>query len=256
VLLRTNRKLDIEVARTWRAEGRTLRWIADQFHVSYQAVGYATRDIARPMSRLKFEDAIFQHLRMAGYRYCKVCSKWQCWDGFAASRRCRQCQIDSIFNRISPEPNSGCWLWLGGGCSLGYGKAHGNNGESIGSHVLVFTLLRGPIPDGLHLDHKCRVPCCCNPDHLEAVTPQINILRGFGPAAINARKTHCKKGHLLPAPNRHGRRDCLVCKREYSVKHYKNASDSKITMPCGWGCGRQLQLRDFRTHFARCPKRP
>ncbi|WP_396092344.1 HNH endonuclease, partial [Erwinia amylovora] len=54
----------------------------------------------------------------------------------------------------------------------------------------------GPIPDGLVLDHLCRVRRCCNPDHLEPVGFVENVRRGdAGKHGFNTGKTHCPKGH-------------------------------------------------------------
>jgi hypothetical protein len=68
---------------------------------------------------------------------------------------------------VIPEPNSGCHIWTGarrvGG--LGYGKfvVHG---RQVGAHRVAWEIYRGPIPDGLHVLHKCDTPSCVNPDHL------------------------------------------------------------------------------------------
>jgi hypothetical protein len=76
-------------------------------------------------------------------------------------------------------------------------------------------LVNGPIPDGLHLDHLCKVRNCVRPSHLEAVTPRENVMRSDGVASLNARKTHCKRGHpfsgrnLYVRPN--GERACRKC---------------------------------------------
>lgn len=77
-------------------------------------------------------------------------------------------------------------------------------------------LHKGPIPEGLVIDHLCRNRGCVNPDHLEAVTQRENILRGEGLAAANARKTHCPKGHPYSGENLYvvpssGRRQCRIC---------------------------------------------
>src|SRR3546814_13148756 len=88
-----------------------------------------------------------------------------------------------LWSMISPEPNSGCWLWTG------YTNGDGYGGITIGirsdgsrrfarAHRISFELYRGPIPDGLELDHKCRVRCCVNPDPREPVTHRPNVLRG------------------------------------------------------------------------------
>jgi len=67
---------------------------------------------------------------------------------------------------VSPEPNSGCWLWDGGGerqaghCQIEF------NGRWQYVHRFAFERYCGPIPPGLCVCHKCDVPCCVNPDHL------------------------------------------------------------------------------------------
>jgi hypothetical protein len=74
----------------------------------------------------------------------------------------------------------------------------------------------GPIPEGLNIDHLCRVKACCNPAHLEPVTQHENIMRSpIALAAINARKTHCKYGHEFTEANtirtKNAKRQCREC---------------------------------------------
>ncbi len=76
--------------------------------------------------------------------------------------------------------------------------------------------LVGPIPSGMVLDHQCETPSCVNPDHLRPKTQKANILRGKGWGAVNARKTHCKEGHILTA-GKVGRK-CRVCKKDYDAR--------------------------------------
>jgi hypothetical protein len=114
----------------------------------------------------------------------------------------------------------GCWLWPGYVSRKGYGmlRMTMSDGERrwFQVHRVAYTACVGPIPEGLTLDHLCRVRRCCNPDHLEPVTFTANTLRGSGPTAVNARKTHCIRGHLFGPPGPEGannRRRCLKCKR-------------------------------------------
>lgn len=135
----------------------------------------------------------------------------------------------ALSDRITPEPNSGCWLWLGY-AEQGYGRVT-IKGKRSPTHRVVYEEFRGPIPPGLELDHLCRVPCCVNPDHLEPVTPQINQLRGFSPTGINARKTHCVHGHPLTEGNvwvsALGSRHCILCRRRYNSEFKKRKRQAR-----------------------------
>lgn len=91
-----------------------------------------------------------------------------------------------------------CWLWTAVIVG-GYGKFWLD--RHVGAHRFCYELLVGPVPDGLVLDHLCRVRHCVNPDHLEPVTHRENVSRGVGPTAINSQKTHCKRGHPFTKEN-------------------------------------------------------
>ncbi|MCU1617180.1 MAG: hypothetical protein JWO98_4720 [Frankiales bacterium] len=104
-----------------------------------------------------------------------------------------------------------CWLWVASLNSKGYGQFYDGR-RVVQAYKFAYEMARGPVPDGLDLDHLCRNPVCVNPAHLEPVTSRANTLRGYGPTAIHARKTHCIRGHELPAPNARRERECLPCK--------------------------------------------
>lgn len=121
-----------------------------------------------------------------------------------------------------------CWEWNGGVNPNGYGL-FGVRRKSTLAHRVSYNWFIGEIPEGLTLDHLCRVRHCVNPDHLEPVTNRENCLRGISPAAINARKTHCMRGHEFTPentrgyPGRVGRR-CRACER---VGHQQRYAASK-----------------------------
>jgi hypothetical protein len=102
--------------------------------------------------------------------------------------------------------DSGCWLWTGAttgsGHRLVYGRFYDSEQRRVGMATHWSYIRSGRnIGKGLELDHLCRNTLCVNPDHLEAVTRRENVVRGTSPNAINARKTHCIRGHELTQQN-------------------------------------------------------
>src|SRR5262245_43846462 len=78
-----------------------------------------------------------------------------------------------------PEPNSGCWLWLGSLDRGGYGRVSSKGWRGCRNrlaHRLAYEAFISPIPDELTLDHRCRVRSCVNPAHLRPVTRGENTL--------------------------------------------------------------------------------
>jgi hypothetical protein len=117
-----------------------------------------------------------------------------------------------------PEPNTGCTLWIGALFKTGYGKLS-KDGKYKRAHRLAYELARGPIPSGLQIDHLCRVRSCVNVAHMEVVTNRQNTLRGVGRTAVNARKTHCLRGHEFTPQNTYryanNQRTCRICFLKY-----------------------------------------
>lgn len=103
---------------------------------------------------------------------------------------------------------NGCWEWVGCRIWNGYGRVR-NGKRPVLAHRRIYRLLVGPIPRGKVLDHSCRNRPCVNPAHLRPMTGKENVLLGQGPTAINARKTHCIRGHEIPAE----RGQCRACQK-------------------------------------------
>lgn len=126
------------------------------------------------------------------------------------------------------QSSSGCWLWIGGTGSMGYGRVRINGGRPY-VHRLVYEEFKGKIPQGLVLDHLCRTPSCCNPRHLEAVSHRVNLLRGRGVAARHAATTHCPYRHEYTKENTHTYRGSRFCKKCFSRRHAK-AKAKKLSL--------------------------
>jgi HNH endonuclease len=117
--------------------------------------------------------------------------------------------IERFESHFIPEPNSGCWLWLGFvPDDPGYGQFTEDCVEekrSEGAHRYSFRVHKGPIPDGLMVCHSCDVPSCVNPDHLFVGTHTDNMrdasrkgrLKWKNPERPALRRGESHPGHKL-----------------------------------------------------------
>jgi hypothetical protein len=129
----------------------------------------------------------------------------------------------------SKKDDKGCWIWQRSINTSGYGQAYDRRiKKGVRAHRLSYEMFTGLIPEGLALDHLCRVRACINPAHLEPCTTKENVLRGISVAAENARKTSCMRGHPFTDGNytvTNGTRQCYECKRIRDKVTRKKLSD-------------------------------
>ena len=174
--------------------------------------------------------------------------------------------IDLLYQKLiatMKKDPSGCWLNNTCMCQ-GYSSVRmmiSKKRYRVYAHRLMYEVVKGPIPNGLTIDHLCRVRNCCNPDHLEAVTQSENVKRGTGikilsefhltnPEDARARqkkatkvsqeiakaKTHCKMGHKYTPEttqlSKEGWRTCKVCKRQTESNYYYKVNREKKLAQC------------------------
>lgn len=145
---------------------------------------------------------------------------------WAKGHHTRQSGVEAVVDEAT-----GCWVWQLGRDRDGYGLKWTPSGTR-GAHRVYYGRLVGPIPEGLQLDHLCRVRHCVNPVHLEVVTNQENSQRGLKGRLV----THCAQGHEYTPENtyirREGRRTCREChrtrQREYERRKRAEASGASI----------------------------
>lgn len=143
--------------------------------------------------------------------------------------------LRSVAIRMGQPDHNGCRIWLGSKNSSGYGTISTKSLPENLAHRLVWHIKKGAIPDGAYIDHLCRNRDCVEVSHLEVVTFKENILRGIGPTAENARKTHCIHGHEFTPENtmyvtkEGGGRKCRTCHNELHKKKSRRKSKEKNT---------------------------
>jgi hypothetical protein len=130
------------------------------------------------------------------------------------------------------EKTETCWLWTGARTKAGYGQITTSRRSAehkrLYTHRLAWELLRGPIPDGLTIDHLCRVRHCCNPDHLDVVSMSENVRRALAHRWNAGRVTRAQR-MLDPIIEE---RPCKAC-------------GTVLIVPIGTGGGRGVWRRQF-----------
>jgi hypothetical protein len=111
-----------------------------------------------------------------------------------------------------------CWPYTSRRRTPGGYGVFGVQGTSTTAHRFALSITSGPVPDGLHVDHLCRNTLCCNPAHLEAVTPKENQRRKAealrtGQYAPNCRRCGAEMVEANVYLDEAGRRRCVACKQ-------------------------------------------
>lgn len=91
-------------------------------------------------------------------------------------------QSERFWAKVEKRGPDECWIWTGGKRN-GYGFFNVPP-TTIGAHRFAYTEVKGEIPEGMVVDHRCRVKLCVNPDHLQVVTVALN---GQNVSGLNAR---------------------------------------------------------------------
>jgi len=127
-----------------------------------------------------------------------------------------------FLSHVMPEPNSGCWLWLGARAFRDSARINYGHAQQTSAHRMAFHLFVGPIPAGLQVLHRCDFGLCVNPAHLFLGTQGDNMAdcatkgRTRGRWNVLVTKTHCPQGHAYDAENTRWcgtSRGCKTCNR-------------------------------------------
>lgn len=138
----------------------------------------------------------------------------------------RKTVLQRFFEKFIIDSVTGCWLWTAQIYPTGYAAFYHSQGWTKRAARIAYILFRGPIPEGLQIDHLCRVRRCVNPWHLEAVTAQENTRRSRRSPLLGKYKlriTECPQGHryigknLAVRPN--GHRYCRACHRADTARY-------------------------------------
>ena len=126
--------------------------------------------------------------------------------------------------------DNGCWQWQGA-VSSHYGTIKASQTLDGGRrtllvHRLSYEIHKGPIPEGLQIDHLCHNKLCINVEHLEAVTSQVNCMRKLNKDNQYVNRAHCSQGHEYSWDNtsytKSGSRVCLSCQRARQTGYRNN----------------------------------
>ena len=130
--------------------------------------------------------------------------------------------IDWVLSKVVPEPNSGCWLWLGSTTGdNGYGILTKNGRRQL-AHRQVYREVFGGFDETLFVCHKCNVKPCCNPHHLYLATNSQNIADAYRDGLIkhaNSKKPDCPLCHSPFQIDCRGQRFCRKCRTKNNTMH-------------------------------------
>lgn len=72
---------------------------------------------------------------------------------------------ERFWTKVNKNTENGCWEWVAAKVRHGYGRIMVQKKVKL-THRVSWELHNGPIPEGLHVLHRCDNPSCVRPEHL------------------------------------------------------------------------------------------
>ena len=119
---------------------------------------------------------------------------------------------DRILENIDIITESGCWIWMRAVDTYGYPSISVHGKMRIGTRI-AYEVFNGPFDKSLDVCHRCDIPCCVNPEHLFLGTASANMIDCVSKGRhVQARKTHCIRGHKFTPENTYRHKKGRICK--------------------------------------------
>lgn len=133
--------------------------------------------------------------------------------------------VASFWRKVLKGP--GCWEWTASKKPFGYGQLN-VLGKMVNAHKFAWELVRGKVPEGLVVRHKCDNPSCCNPDHMEIGTQFDNTRDSLARGRIKSGDKHYNR-KLTGEQVRQIREDFRAGLRFHVLAARYGVSDSTIS---------------------------
>ena len=149
-------------------------------------------------------------------------------------------EMERFMSKVVPEPNSGCWLWMGSANISGYGRFSPYREKAKFAHRWLFEKTTGITLGSLHLCHKCDTPACVNPTHMFPGAAKDNLQDASRKGRLKRKPWYvtplhkkCYKGHPLVPGNivmeRNGARRCLECaKKKWDASNLRSRIETAL----------------------------